>query len=121
MTTLGWTLTAAIGLLHFYVLYLEMFRWDSAGPRVFGVAPAQVLATRPIAANLGLYNGFLGAGLCWAVALGLSQGAEGLPIAGFFLTCVAVAGLYAARRVRKTLWVQTLPALLALLCLWWGH
>jgi putative membrane protein len=116
MQLIGLCLAAVIGVLHFYVMYLEMFRWDSAGPRVFGMRREQVPYTRQLAANLGLYNGFLAAGLCW----GLSQGAQGLPVQSFFLGCVAVAGAYAARRVRKTLWVQTVPALLALACLWWG-
>jgi putative membrane protein len=115
MTYLGFILASAIGVLHFYVLYLEMFRWDSAGPRVFGILREQVPHTRKLAANLGLYNGFLAAGLFW----GVSQGLAGLPIQTFFLSCVAVAGLYAAKQVRKTFFVQTVPAVAALVCLWW--
>ena len=109
----GLALSGLIALLHFYILVLEMFRWRTAGPRVFGIAPEWVEPTRFMAANQGLYNGFLAAGLCWGVWLGR----EGLAIQTFFLTCIAVAGLYAAWRVRKTLWIQTLPAVLALLLL----
>lgn len=114
---LGLIIAAGIGVLHFYVLFLEMFRWDTAGPRVFGMAPEQLHHTRLLAANLGLYNGFLGGGLLW----GASLGAAGLPTLTYFLGCVATAGLYAARRVRKTFWVQTFPAALALACLWIGR
>jgi putative membrane protein len=117
MQQIGLSLVAVIAALHFYILYLEMFRWDSAGPRVFGMSREQVPHTRVLAANLGLYNGFLAAGLCW----GLSQGDQGVQIQTFFLGCVAVAGVYAAKRVRKTLWVQTVPALMALGCVWWAR
>jgi putative membrane protein len=117
INTLGAILAAGIGVLHFYVLFLEMFRWDTAGPRVFGMTREQVPHTRFLAANLGLYNGFLGGGLLW----GVSQGATGLPVLTYFLSCVVIAGLYAARRLRKTFWVQTCPAVLALACLWVGR
>lgn len=113
-TTLGWGLTGLISLLHFYILVLEMFRWDSAGPRVFGVQPQALPYTRWMAANQGLYNGFLAAGLAWGVWLGV----EGRAVQTYFLACVAVAGLYAGMRIRKTLWIQTAPALLALALLW---
>lgn len=109
----GWVLTGLVALLHFYILVLEMFRWRTAGPKVFGISPELVKPTQFMAANQGLYNGFLVAGLCWGVWLER----EGLAIQTFFLVCVAVAGLYAALRVRKTLWIQTLPAVLALLLL----
>ena len=114
---LGSILAAGIGILHFYVLFLEMFRWDTAGTRVFGMTREQIPHTRLVAANLGLYNGFLGGGLLW----GVSQGANGLPVLTYFLGCVAIAGLYAAQRVRKTFWVQTFPSALALACLWIGR
>lgn len=108
------TLTGWICLLHFYILVLEMFKWDSAGQRVFGFSPEVVAHTKVMAANQGLYNGFLAAGLCWGVWLGR----EGLAIQTFFLMCVAVAGVYAARHVRKTFWIQTAPAVVALALLW---
>lgn len=82
---------ALIGLLHVYILVLEMFLWDKpAGRRAFGMTQEMATATKTLAANQGLYNGFLAAGLFW----GLSLGAAGTGIKVFFLCCVLVAGLY---------------------------
>lgn len=106
---------AAIALLHGYILLLEMVLWQKpAGLRAFNNTPQQAAATRVIAANLGLYNGFLAAGLVW----GLWLGTEGNAIKTFFLLCIAIAGLYgAATSARKIIAIQTLPALAALLLL----
>lgn len=106
-------LTAVVALLHLYILVLEMFLWDKpTGLRAFGMTPAQAQATKVMAANQGLYNGFLAAGLLW----GLLLGADGLAIQRFFLGCVLVAGLYGgATASRKILWIQAAPAALALL------
>ena len=82
-----------IGVLHVYILVLEMFLWEtSRGLKAFGNSPAAASATKVLAANQGLYNGFLAAGLFW----GLSLGAAGTGIKVFFLLCVLVAGLYGA-------------------------
>ena len=99
---------ALIGLLHVYILVLEMFLWDKpAGLRAFGQTPEFARATKVLAANQGLYNGFLAAGLFW----GLSLGDAGASIQVFFLLCVLVAGLYgAATASRRILFVQALPA-----------
>jgi putative membrane protein len=101
-----------LGLLHVYILVLEMFLWDKpAGLRAFGQTPASAAATKVMAANQGLYNGFLAAGLFW----GLWLGAEGFGVKVFFLLCVLVAGLYgAATASRKILFVQAVPALIGL-------
>ena len=101
-----------IGLLHVYILVLEMFLWDKpAGMKAFRQTPEQAAATKVLAANQGLYNGFLAAGLFW----GLSLGAAGLGVKVFFLLCVAVAGLYgAATAARKILYIQTVPACIGL-------
>jgi putative membrane protein len=98
-----------------YFLVLEMFLWDKpAGLRAFGHTAEAAAASKVLAANQGLYNGFLAAGLLW----GLSLGAGGTPIKIFFLVCVLVAGLYGAWTAsRKILFVQALPALLALILL----
>ncbi len=107
--------TVAVGLvavLHLYFLVLEMFFWKKPlGRRVFGLTRELAEATASLAANQGLYNGFLAAGLLW----GLSLGAAGFSIRVFFLICVIVAGVFgAATANRKILWVQALPGAIAL-------
>ena len=111
--------TAVIALLHLYILVLEMFLWDKpAGRRAFGMTAEQAQATKTLAANQGLYNGFLAAGLLWGLWWG---GTEGVAVQRFFLGCVLVAGLYgAATASRKILWIQAVPAALALLLGWWS-
>ena len=101
-----------IAVLHVYILVLEMFLWDKpAGLRAFGNSPAAAAATKVLAANQGLYNGFLAAGLLW----GLSMGAAGTSVKVFFLACVLVAGLYgAATASRKILFIQAIPAAIGL-------
>ena len=101
-----------IGLLHVYILVLEMFLWDKpAGLRAFRQTQAAATASKVLAANQGLYNGFLAAGLFW----GLSLGAAGLGVKVFFLLCVGVAGLYGAATVgRKILFIQAVPAAIGL-------
>jgi putative membrane protein len=103
---------ALVALLHVYILVLEMFLWDKpAGLRAFGQTQQAATATKVLAANQGLYNGFLAAGLFW----GLSLGADGHGVKVFFLACVLVAGLYgAATASRKILFVQALPAAIGL-------
>lgn len=105
-------LTALVALLHGYFLVLEMFLWTKPyGRRVFNLTPEKAEATRTLAANQGLYNGFLAAGLIW----GLVLDAEGHAIRGFFLGCVVIAGVFGAATVgRKILYVQALPAAVAL-------
>jgi putative membrane protein len=101
-----------VALLHVYILVLEMFLWDSpAGLRAFGQTQAAATASKVLAANQGLYNGFLAAGLFWGLSLG--QAGHGVKV--FFLLCVLVAGLYgAATAARKILFIQALPAALGL-------
>ena len=101
-----------IGVLHVYILVLEMFLWETPrGLKAFGNSPAAASATKVLAANQGLYNGFLAAGLFW----GLSLGAAGTGIKVFFLLCVLVAGLYgAATASRKILFIQAIPAAIGL-------
>jgi putative membrane protein len=106
---------AVVALLHLYFLVLEMFLWDKpAGLRTFGHTREAAQATKVLAANQGLYNGFLAAGLLW----GLSLGAAGFGVKLFFLVCVFVAGLYGSVTAsRKILFVQALPAAVALVLL----
>jgi putative membrane protein len=104
-------LVGLVVLIHLYIVVLEMFLWDKPfGRRVFGSTPEFATASKVLAANQGLYNGFLAAGLIW----GLSMGAAGRPVQLFFLACVIVAGLYGAMTVGiKILFVQAVPAALA--------
>ena len=103
---------AAVALLHAYFLVLEMFLWDKPrGLRTFGLTPEFAAASKSLAANQGLYNGFLAAGLLWGLWLG--DGGEAIKI--FFLACVIVAGVFgAATASTKILWVQALPGVAAL-------
>ncbi|HEY0931289.1 MAG TPA: DUF1304 domain-containing protein [Gemmatimonas sp.] len=107
--------TALVALIHVYILVLEMFLWTTPrGRRAFGLTPEFAEATKVLAANQGLYNGFLAAGLVW----GLWLGTTGTAVRGFFLGCVIVAGVYgAATASRKILYVQAVPALIALVLL----
>ena len=112
MSLLSNLLVALVALLHAYFLVLEMFLWERPlGRRVFGTSAEFAAASRVLAANQGLYNGFLAAGLVW----GLLAGSGGVSIRVFFLACVIVAGVYGAISVsRKLLFVQALPAAIAL-------
>lgn len=111
MTTLANTAVALVALLHLYFLVLEMFLWDKPlGLRTFGLTPEFAKASKSLAANQGLYNGFLVAGLVW----GLVLGEAGNPIKLFFLACVVVAGVFGALTAsRRILWVQALPGAIA--------
>ena len=104
--------TALVALLHLYFMMLEMFLWTRPyGRRVFGLTQEFATASRALAANQGLYNGFLAAGLTW----GLCLGAAGRPVQVFFLACVVAAGVFGGFTAsRKILWVQALPGALAL-------
>lgn len=108
-------LVGLIALVHVYILVLEMFLWDKpAGLRAFGQTQAAATASKVLAANQGLYNGFLAAGLFW----GLSLGASGTAVKVFFLCCVLIAGLYgAATANRKILFIQAIPAAIGLVLL----
>ena len=101
---------ALIALLHVYILVLEMFLWDKpAGRRAFGLTQEMATSTKALAANQGLYNGFLAAGLFW----GLFTGNRVFKI--FFLACVIVAGVFgAATAAPKIFFSQALPAIIAL-------
>ena len=101
-----------VALLHLYFLVLEMFLWTKPlGRRIFGLTRELAEATATLAANQGLYNGFLAAGLLW----GLGLGDAGFSIRVFFLVCVIVAGVFgAATANRRILWVQALPGAIAL-------
>ena len=119
MSLIASIVVALVALLHCYFLVLEMFLWDKpAGLRAFGQTPASAAATKVLAANQGLYNGFLAAGLLW----GLWLGPEGFGVKGLFLLCVLIAGLYGAVTAsRKILYVQALPAALGLVLIFFDR
>lgn len=105
-------LVGLVAALHVWFLVLEMFLWTKPyGRRVFGLTAGKAQLTKVLAMNQGLYNGFLAAGLVW----GLMAGGEGHVIKVFFLGCVIVAGVFGGATVgRKILWVQAVPAAVAL-------
>jgi len=108
IASLATGIVALNAVIHVYILVLEMFLWEKPlGLRAFGLTPAAAAASRTLAANQGLCNGFLAAGLAW----GLWLGEGGRPVTLFFLACILVAGLYGGVTAsRKILFVQALPA-----------
>lgn len=112
LTTAAKVVVLLVAIVHVYILVLEMFWWDTPrGRRAFGTTPEFSAASKVLAANQGLYNGFLAAGLFW----GLSLGDAGVQVRTFFLVCVLVAGVYGAVTAsRKILYVQALPAAVGL-------
>jgi putative membrane protein len=111
--TLATILVLAVALLHGYILVLEMFLWRTPrGRKAFGTDEAFADRSAPLAANQGLYNGFLAAGLLWGAVAGDPVGFQ---VRVFFLACVIVAGIYGAATVnRRILVVQAAPAAVAL-------
>lgn len=101
-----------VALLHAYFLVLEMFLWDRPfGRRIFKTTPEFAAASKALAANQGLYNGFLAAGLVWGLALG----APGVDVKVFFLACVVIAGLFGGATVnRNIMFVQAVPGIIGL-------
>ena len=108
LTQVANVFVALMALLHVYILVLEMFLWTTPrGRKAFGLTPEFAEASKTLAANQGLYNGFLAAGLAW----GLFMGAEGHGAKLFFLGCILVAGLYGGfTATRKILFIQAIPA-----------
>ena len=101
-----------VAALHLWFLVLEMFLWDKPfGRRTFGMTPERAAATKSLAMNQGLYNGFLAAGLIW----GLVAGRRDVKV--FFLSCVVVAGIFGGITAKTSILVtQALPGLIALVC-----
>jgi len=107
-------LVGLVALEHLYILYLEMFAWETKGKKVFKtLKPELFTPTRVLAANQGLYNGFLSAGLIWSFFI--TDKTWSANVAVFFLACVIVAGIYGAVTAsKKIFFIQGLPALVAL-------
>ncbi len=114
MDVVAKVLTVLVALLHLYFLVLEMFLWTRPlGLKTFRNTPEKAELTRVLAANQGLYNGFLAAGLIYGLATGSRE------FCLFFLACVVVAGCYGAATVsRRILYVQAVPAMAAIAA-WW--
>lgn len=115
MMRLDYVLTGFVAVLHVYFLILEMFLWDKPfGMKTFGMSEQKAKDTKVLAANQGLYNGFLAAGLLWSNYLGDEH--NGINIRIFFLMCVIIAGSFGAMTFKpKIFFVQAVPAILALL------
>ena len=114
MSLITQALIALVALAHLYFLVIEMFLWTRPlGMKVFRLTREKAESTKVLAANQGLYNGFLAAGLVWSII------GERRDVATFFLACVVVAGFYGAATVNKRIFVvQSVPALIALAALW---
>ena len=114
MKTVGFIIIGIIALEHLYFLWLEMFAWETKGKEVFRMlAPNLFKPTKVLAANQGLYNGFLAAGLIWTFFI--SDDLWRFYISVFFLSCIMVAGIYGALTAsKKIFYVQAVPAIIAL-------
>jgi len=121
MKVLSQILTGLIAIEHLYILWIEMFVWTTVGRKVFRGFPAEFFdTTKVMAANQGLYNGFLAAGLIWSLLI--PDSLWSLRVSMFFLSCVAVAGIYGAYTADKKIFVtQALPALIAIVVLFFVH
>ncbi|MFK8029614.1 MAG: DUF1304 domain-containing protein [Gammaproteobacteria bacterium] len=113
MKKISFALTVLVALEHVYIMILEMFLWTKPpGLRAFGFTQEFAEQTSVLAANQGLYNGFLAAGLMWS----LLRKTDGIPVRIFFLSCIVVAGVFGAATAKPSiLFVQALPAFIALL------
>ncbi|MFM2213433.1 MAG: hypothetical protein RL427_696 [Bacteroidota bacterium] len=118
MNLLSTLMIGFIAIIHLYILWLEMFAWTTRAPKVYKtIAPDQFKKTKVMAANQGLYNGFLAAGLIWALLIPNENWSHNVAL--FFLSCILIAGLYGALTVSKRIFfVQALPAILGILTLW---
>ncbi len=121
MRLIGLVLVALIAAIHLYIAYFEIFAWETRGPEVFSSFPAEMFApTVDMAANQGLYNAFLAVGLIWALLI--RDRVWQLNVATCFLLFVLAAGLFGAATVStRILFVQAVPATLALVAMWVGR
>ena len=114
MKLIAGLLTGLVAVEHLYIVWLEMFAWTTKGRKTFKSFPDELFEkTKPMAANQGLYNGFLAAGLIWSL---LIQNADwSRNVSCFFLSCVVIAGIYGAFSVQRSIFfIQAVPAIAAL-------
>ena len=121
MKLLSTVLISLVAIEHLYILYMEMFAWETLGKKTFRQFPADLFApTKGLAANQGLYNGFLAAGLIWSLLISDPEWSKNVGL--FFLSCVSIAGCYGAISAAKRIfYVQALPAIIALSVLLFAH
>lgn len=114
MSVLETILIGLVAFIHLYIVWLEMFAWTTRGRKVFKSLPQELFEpTKVLAANQGLYNGFLAAGLIWSFFI--TDPLWQMNVRLFFLSCVAIAGIYGAYSAdKKILFVQTVPACIAI-------
>ena len=119
MSAVATVLVGILAVLHIYILVLEMFLWQKpAGLRAFKRTAEEAASSAVLAANQGLYNGFLAAGLAWGMFYSRNHPTSGRHIEIFFVSCVLIAGIYGGfTAARKILFVQAVPALITLVCL----
>ncbi len=119
MSKIAASFVILVALIHTYIAWFEIFAWESRGPRVFSTFPPELFPqTTALAANQGLYNGFLAAGLFWSLFIQDVQWQR--KIATCFLIFVAVAGIFGAVTAdTKTIFVQLVPASIGIVCVWW--
>ena len=121
MPWLPWLLIALVAVLHVVFMAGEMLFWPDMATRVAGLSPTVAAATKPLGMNQGLYNGFLAAGLIWSLGWRPPM-IRDVKVAGFFLICVLVAGVFGAITIKPInyglLGLQAFPALVALIALW---
>lgn len=117
MNILSQILIGLVAFIHLYILWLEMFVWTTVGRKVFKTIPSDMFEkTKVMAANQGLYNGFLAAGLIWSLLITDEFWSQNVAL--FFLNCVLIAGIYGAYSVSKRIFfVQGIPAILGILSL----
>lgn len=115
MKTISLILIAFVAIEHLYILWLEMFAWTTQGRKTFKSLPQDLFEkTKALAANQGLYNGFLSAGLIWSLLIGNPEWSN--YVAYFFLACVIVAGVYGGATAGKGIFFkQAIPAIVALI------
>ncbi|WP_417602982.1 DUF1304 domain-containing protein [Owenweeksia hongkongensis] len=115
MEILSKIIIGLIAFIHIYILWFEIFAWTSRGPKVFRSFPKDLFEpTKAMAANQGLYNGFLAAGLIWSFFIGDPEWQNNVAL--FFLTCVTIAGIYGTLTAdKKIFFVQALPAILGII------
>ncbi|GAB3949171.1 DUF1304 domain-containing protein [Spirosoma harenae] len=115
MNLIAKILIGLVAVEHIYILWLEMFAWTTRGRKTFRSFPSDLFEpTKSLAANQGLYNGFLAAGLIWSLLI--QNTAWSIYVAIFFLSCVIVAGVFGALTAQKSIfWVQAMPAIVALI------
>jgi putative membrane protein len=106
-------LVAVVAIEHIYILWMEMFAWTTVGRKTFRSIPAELFEpTKALAANQGLYNGFLSAGLIWSLTISDPLWSRNVSL--FFLSCVIVVGIYGALTAQRSIFfVQALPAIIA--------